>query len=338
MAINKIKSKILHCRHCLLILILASAVSCSREKITGTQDDPDINVPPQVPTGLTVFSAHDGAAGIAWTSGSGSNIAGYNIYRSVNNSSYLTKYSYTTETNFIDYPLGYDTTYYYAVSSVNQLGAESERTSIVLAKPYNRDAPASIYDISINGRNTGDSTYIHLEWTPQQDYDIKGYEIYRAAYSEVEINSANLIGFSPSPYFDDTSIEVLKKYYYKVISVDKGDLKSDYSTVASDLVLDNPVLVYPANNATVKNLSTLQFRTSANAAAYRIIIQSNQVYGTIAEFVIHSDLVNQVVTFTFDSYILTSYRKYFWRVIAYSNASTEPNSYSTLNSFTYVVE
>lgn len=339
MAIKKIKSKILHYRDCFLILALITTVSCSREVITGSEDsDPDINTPPSVPAGLTVYSAHDGAAGIEWTAAPQSNIKGYNIYRNANNSSYLYKYSFTTETHFIDYPLGYDTTYYYAVSSVNNRGEESARTSVVLARPINRYAPESIYDISINGRNTGDSVYIHLEWTPQQDYDIKGYEIYRAANSSVDISPENLVGFSPYPYFNDKAVEILKKYYYKIISVDKGELKSDNSALASDLVLDNPVLVFPANNSTVKNLSSFQFRTSAYASSYRIIIQSNEVYGTVAEFVVNSSLINQVITYSFDSYILSSYRKYYWRVIAYSNASSEPNSYSTLNSFTFVAE
>lgn len=339
MAINKIKSKIAHYRHCFLILALITGVSCSREVITGSDDSgTDPNMPPSVPTGLTVYSAHDGAAGIEWTASPQSNIKGYNIYRNTNNSGYLYKYSFTTETHFLDYPLGYDTTYYYAVSSVNNLGEESARTSVVLAKPVNRYAPESIYDISINGRNTGDSVYIHLEWTPQLDYDIKGYEIYRSTNSGVEIIPENLAGFSPYPYFNDTNIEILKKYYYKIISVDKGELKSDYSAIVSDLVLDNPVLIYPTNNSTIKNLSSLQFRTSSYPSSYRIVIQSNEVYGTVAEFVVNSSLINQVVTYSFDSYILTSYRKYYWRVIAYSNSSSEPNSYSTLNSFTFVAE
>jgi hypothetical protein len=338
MTINKIKSKILHYRNSLLLVILVTVVSCSREEFSGNQDSDTGTGAPSVPIGLTVYSAHDGAAGIEWNASPESNIKGYNIYRNVNSASNLLKYSFTTDTHFIDYPLGYDTTYYYAISAVNKLDEESAVTTAVMAQPVNNFAPTDISDISINGRNTGTSSYIHLEWTPQNDYDIKGFEIYKSAISGVNITSGNLAGFSSVPYFDDTNVEVLKKYYYKIISVDKGGFKSDESNEVSDLVLDCPVLIYPANNATVKNLASLQFRTSTNASAYRIVIQSNEIYGTVAEFITYSNLINQTVTYSFDSYILTSYRKYYWRVIAYSSASGEPNSFSTLNSFTFVAE
>jgi hypothetical protein len=309
--------------------------SCKREAFIVTSPD---NAAPSTPTGLAVFSAHDGAVGIEWSPNPESDIDVYNIYRSPYSSYTMKKIGSTYDTHFIDAPLSYDTTYYYAISAVDKTGLESSRTAIVSAKPVNRDLPTDIYNISINGRNTGTSKYIHLSWVPQQDYDIKGYEIYRGNYADVPLNQANLVGFSPLPYFDDTTVELMTSYYYKVLSVDKGNLKSTYSPVVSDMVLAPPELIYPADNAVIKNLSSLQFKSPSMASSYKIVIQSNELYGTVAEYVVYSNLVNQTITFNFDSVILTSYKKYFWRVIAYSSGSSEPNSFSPLYSFTYVAE
>jgi len=309
--------------------------SCKREAFIVSSSD---NSAPTTPIGLAVFSAHDGAVGIEWNANPETDIDSYNIYRSPYSSYTMKKIGSTYDTHFIDAPLSYDTTYYYSITAVDKTGLESSRTAIVSAKPVNRDLPADIYNISINGRNTGTSKYIHLSWVPQQDYDIKGYEIYRSNYADVPINSANMVGFSPLPYFDDTSVELMTPYYYKVLSVDKGNLKSTYSPVVSDLVLASPVLISPTDNAIAKNLSSLQFKSPSAASSYKIVIQSNELYGTVAEFIVYSNLVNQTITYNFDSVILTSYKKYFWRVISYSSGSSEPNSFSPLYSFTYVAE
>ena len=334
MTINLIKSEILKGRHSLLLFILLFNLSCSRENITDSQDD---NLPPPVPVNVNIFSAHDGAIGIEWEIPLTASIKGYNIYRKVNNSSFA-KLSFTTGSYFTDYPLKYDSVYHYAVTAINKRDEESAFSKEVYAKPVNRYSPAPIYDISINGCNDNQSTYMYLSWIPQDDHDIQEYEIYRAEVPDVKIEPGNLAGYSSSTAFYDYNATVLKTYYYKVISVDKGGLKSEYSPVVKDIILDSPELISPADNAVVKNLSTLQFRTTSEAAIYKIVIQANELYGTVAEFTFSSDKIKEIISYAFSSNVLNSYHKYYWRVIAYSGNSDKPNSYTPLNSFTFIAE
>jgi len=325
------------CYSCMKVLLpLLLLTACGREEISENQDD---NLPPAVPSGIQIYASHDGAVGIEWNRNQASNIKGYNIYRSVNSAADLQKVAFTGDTHFIDSPLAYDSTYYYAVSSVNNNNAESGLSSTVNAKPINLYSPLPVFEISISGRNNINSRFIRLEWTPrQEDYDVKGYEIYRSETGDVRIDTRNKIGFSTTPGFDDSSAVILKKYYYKIISVDNGNLKSDTSHSVSDLILDTPELIFPANNAAAKNLYRLQFKTAAAACRYKIIIQSNELYGTEAEYDFYSDKISEIISYDINAGFFVSYRRYFWRIITYTGQGTEPNSYSPLFSFVFVAE
>lgn len=335
MAEKALNFRIRHAVKFLPLFLVVLAVSCSREGIT---DSPDDNLPPAVPSGVRIFSAHDGAAGIEWDKDPASNIKGYNIYRSVNTSGSLKKIKVVNEPYCIDFPLEYDSTYYYSVTAVNSNNLESGFSEIVNAKPVNQYSPRAIYDISINGRNNGSSRFIRLQWTPQQDYDIEKYEIYRDTTPEVKIAPGYLAGSSASNEFIDYNTDILQKYYYKIISVDKGGLKSDSSHTVSDLILDSPELIFPADNSEAVNLYQLQFKAASVKCRYKILIQSNELYGTVAEYDFDSDKTNEIISFEITSIPFISHRKYFWRVVTYTNSSNEPNSYSELYDFTYIAE
>ena len=328
--------KIFIIRYSLVLLTLLLLTSCGREGISDNTDD---NLPPAIPAGLNIYAAHDGAAGIEWIANQASNIKGYNIYRSVDSQANLRKIAFINDRHFVDFPLDYDSTYYYAISSVNKKNVESSLSGTVNAKPVNLNSPLPIYEISINGRNNIDSRYIKLEWTPRpEDYDIKGYEIYRSETGIVTIDADSRIGFSSIPEFIDNNALIFKKYYYKILSIDKGNLKSDTGNTVSDLILNTPELISPADNSTAKNLFRLQFKTVLAPCRYKIIIQSNELYGTEAEYDLYSDKINEIISLDINADFFVSYRKYFWRVIAYTDSSTEPNSYSRLFSFIYVAE
>ncbi len=318
-----------------LILFIPLLISCSREGIFTAGDD---SRPPSVPANLNIFSAHDGVIGLEWSPDIEQNIKGYNIYRSAGNGSNPQLINFTTGAHFIDYPLSYDTAYFYAVSALNKNGLESTKTALVFAQPYNRDAPDPVYGTEINGRNDITGHFITLNLYPPQNYDIKGYLIYRSETEPVNADTSHYIGFTGTNTFNDSTVQVLKTYYYCIVTVDRGGLKSTKSGTVSGIVLDTPEIIYPLNNSTVKNLHTFQFKTAYAAAEYKIVIQSNELYGPVAEFVLRSNKVNDTISFDFDQYILESYKKYYWRVISYSTAGGEPNSYSPLYSFTYIAE
>ena len=320
---------------CGISLLIFYLTSCSRETFISESNS---DTPPAPPEGLRVFAAHDGAIGIEWNGSQVNSILRYNIFRSKFPNYNFKKVGFTNETHYIDSPLSYDTTYYYYITATGTNNYESNNSITVNAKPVNAYPPKNIYDISVYGKNTGSSKFIKLYWTPQEEYDLKEYRIYRSLFPDFSISPDKLIGTTGFPFFDDYGVSLLQTYYYKIIAVDKGNLESDYSPVVSDLVLESPILIYPADNSAVKNLNKLQFQSSYPAGIYKIIIQSNELYGTIAEYNLTSSEINRPITQIIDPAILTSFKKYYWRVISYTQSFSEPNSYSPLFSFTYIAE
>lgn len=317
------------------IVFLLPLFSCGRENYIN---EPSNNAPPTPPAGVRIFAAHDGAVGIEWDANQERTVAGYNLYRSVIPVAGFRKIGFTNSAYFIDSPLSYDSTYYYYVSAVRNDGTESSKSNTVNAKPINVYPPKSIIEIFVNGKNTGNSKYIRLFWTPQEEYDLKEYKIYRGTSPDFQISPEKLIAVSNFPYYEDYGILPLKEYFYKIIAVDKGDLESDYSPTVSDLVLESPVLIFPADKSTVKNLSKIQFKSPYPAGKYKIIIQSNELYGTVAEYDLFSSEIDKPITQIIDPRVLVSYKRYYWRVIAYSQSYSEPNSFSPLYSFTFIAE
>ncbi|MFA7229183.1 MAG: hypothetical protein WC061_09115, partial [Melioribacteraceae bacterium] len=65
------------------------------------------------------------------------------------------------------------------------------------------------------------------------------------------------------------------------------------------------------------------------------IILSNPVYGTLYEFDISSGLPDAEIKLDAAGLRLDPFRRYYWRVYAFTASGTEPNSYSADFTFTY---
>lgn len=92
---------------------------------------------------------------------------------------------------------------------------------------------------SMNLQAAGEEGRIHLTWT-QDDFDLlAGYDVYRSDTADgtyVKLNSTIIP--SDQKYYDDTSVEPGKTYYYK-FKVIKTDLsESDFSNVAMAAAFD----------------------------------------------------------------------------------------------------
>ena len=118
-----------------------------------------------------------------------------------------------------------------------------------------------------------------------------------------------------------------------MIGVDKGGLKSNASYIINDIILNKPEIIFPQNNTTVNYFDAFKIKTVSFPAIYKIIIQSNEFFGTIDEINFSTSDKDSIISVNFNSYFLESYRKYYWRIIVYSGYSNDPNTFSGLNSF-----
>jgi len=137
------------------------------------------DTPPATPTGLTAIAGVE-KVDLSWTelteSEKGIDFDYYRIYRSSISPSVLFAIDTTTSTVYSDTGLQYDTTYYYAVSAVDQppLVLESPLSQIVTAWVVLGDttAPAAITDLqAVPGDWTGEAD---LVWTEPGDDGVEG--------------------------------------------------------------------------------------------------------------------------------------------------------------------
>ncbi|MEK6552484.1 MAG: hypothetical protein AABZ54_03435, partial [Bacteroidota bacterium] len=137
-------------------------------------------------------------------------------------------------------------------------------------------------------------------------------------------------------YSDTKNIILLTKYYYKIKAVDKGLLKSPSTLVISDVVLNSPTLIFPSNNSIINKLTEFRFKTVSLPATYKLVIQSNEVYGTVKEFNFTSELLDQEIKISASGIQLESSKTYTWRVFTYTSSEIDPNSFSGSFAFTYI--
>lgn len=310
--------------------------SCERESVVDSRDD---GLGPAVPSNFGIFGARDGEVGIEWIKNADPSDR-YIIYRSINNQNDFLQIDSTYDEFYIDDSLEYEFTYYYKITARDIFNRESEPTRVVSAQPKNSQRPRAPLSIDISARNWNGSVYIFLNWYSSESTDVLGYEIYRDTLESFDVDSTKLISFTDDLfYIDANNLKLLQTYYYKIRAVDKGELKSNPSFEVSDYILNSPELVFPSHNSEVSNFNQVQFKTVSRPANYKIVFQTNEFFGTIHEVNFYSNLTDEVISVPIESIgLFTPYKKYYWRVLTYSVNSTDPNSFTGLNSFTITAQ
>jgi hypothetical protein len=319
----------------LFFLLLISFIGCERDNInTPLIDD---GLPPNPPVGLNIWRESDGQIGIEWFRNTESGTKGYNIYRSINDTLNFEFRQFTTDDYYLDIKLNYDSTYYYRITAIDVFNNESLFSSILSATPKNKFYPLTPFDLRINARNWNDSIYIYLNWFPSGETDIDFYEIYRDTNPEFEIDTQYFHGTTGNLNFGDAgNVKILTQYYYRIVAVDQGGLKSDPTNVVTDIIFNKPGIIYPINNSELTSLSEFEIALISHPAEYKIIIQRNEYFDIIKEINFTSEEIDTKIVIPLNNITLEPYRKYFWRIITYSEFSSEANSFTDLNTFTIV--
>jgi len=314
------------------LILLGLVLFACREKIIAPITNSTL--PPPPPRDVAVLSAYDGVILLQWQALNEIGVNKYFIYRGVNSPSHLNLWDSTTLNYYTDDSLYYDSTYYYSIVSVNRAGIKSKFSKIVSAKPVNMYAPYPPFGLKINATNWNDTLLINLYWNAPFVADVDHYEIYRDTSKSFVVNSATFIGStSKTFYVDSKNLRLLTDYYYKIVSVDKGGLKSKPTGFVRDVILDRPIIISPTNNSIVKQIFNFKFITSSRDASYNIIIQSNKLFGFVDKIKLGIQKAKDTVSVNYDAYYLEKNKIYYWRVVSYSGFSSQANSFSRLGTF-----
>ncbi len=297
----------------------------------------DDGLPPAPPENLRVYYEADGQAGIEWLYDSERQTK-FNIYRSINDSSQFKLRTETWRDYYFDKNLDYDSVYFYKVSAISSLnGKESEPSNIVSAKPINKYKPLPLRELLVYGRNLDGVLQFELNFEPNNESDILGYEIFKSRTENFETDSSTFLAFSESFSLRDTNnIQILTPYFYKAIVVDKGGLKSVPSYVQSDLVLDEPELIFPPDDTTLNDLSTFRFKTVSVPAYYSLQVWLFERMNVVYEINFFSEKTNSIIDIDFSDARLERYKVYNWIIYAYTKEKGLTNSSSDFFRFSIV--
>lgn len=171
---------------------------------------------------------------LTWDTVPGSDIAGYNVYRSTDADSLFTRLN----TGILPPDTGYfedrSTTlinrYFYRVTAVNRSGRESEQSARALSLFENRRRPMPPQNVKANPRPNG----VAVDWQPSDEPDVRGYYVYRAdSYNGVLSQVSPLVGRDTVEYLDTSDyLSAEGQYWYLVQAVNFTGMTSTYSAPA----------------------------------------------------------------------------------------------------------
>lgn len=316
----------------LSIVILSLFFAGCERTISG--DDWNDNLPPAIPIDLFLFKASDGEIVIEWRKNSERDFSHYNIYRALNDTSSFSFLKKTNQNYFFDDSLFYDTTYFYNITAVDRYNMESSRSQIISALPINRYKPNAPRFVEINGRNWLGEESVYLSWEPNYETDVKNYYIYRSDAAAFNIDSSLLIGISHTIHYNDTSsLQIGKKYFYKITAVDNGGFESVPSGEVSDLVLPLADGIFPRGEVTVEGLLEFVVAPFPYACTIKIIVQENEFFGeTWSKEISHTGGVDTIRLEANDFYMQRN-KNYYWRIVTSSSEYFTPNSISSAIQF-----
>ncbi|HOK41829.1 MAG TPA: hypothetical protein PLD27_12425, partial [bacterium] len=192
-------------------------------------------IPPSAPIGL-IAVAGIGQATLNWQPNTESDIAGYNVYRSLTSGSGYIKNNgaLLTSPQFTSYALLSGKRYYFVVTAVDRAGNESLFSNEVNVLITQDPPPAPPTGLIA----TASDSSIRLDWSANGEADLAGYNIYRTLTSGTNYTKLNS-SLITTNYYIDTGLTNGTRYYYVVTAVDVQPLESAYSSEVSAVPVSN---------------------------------------------------------------------------------------------------
>ncbi len=304
--------------------------ACDRPVDNGDSDD---GIPPSAPAGVEMYYASDGSIAFDWQQNPEVDVTHYVVSRSVSDSSHFKVITPTSDLYFIDQGLSYDSLYSYYVNAVDRTGLISPPSVIVSAKPVNRYKPNTPRDFMVNCQNF-DRPETRLIWDLSSEGDIYGYKIYRALTPDFHTDSSNLIVSTRSIGYTDTiNLQVGTRYFYKIYAVDNGGLTSNLPAAGDDLPLPIPNLVFPADSQVINTVPVFKFVSLDVQCYYKLIIFTDPSLSDLQALEVGTTAVSDTISFSPQNFYFEYDKRYYWRILTYSNLYYSSNSASKINSF-----
>ncbi|MAT40192.1 MAG: hypothetical protein CL946_11375 [Ectothiorhodospiraceae bacterium] len=176
--------------------------------------------------------------------------------------------------------------------------------------------------------------FMRLTWTATDDSDLQGYRIYRGKGEDFPPAEYILLGFTNANLYDDTSAaEIGRLYSYRITAIDNGDLESEPTTPSSDVHLQIPTLISPADKARVDRFPVFLWEPVQSAISYRVELMESPSGGILWDETIETNPSAESIRVPYLGFALQSGIPYYWRVQTYSKANAPANSTSEVRVF-----
>ncbi|MCT7609579.1 fibronectin type III domain-containing protein [Aliarcobacter butzleri] len=137
---------------------------------------------------------------------------------------------------YLDTGLENNTTYQYRIKAFTFEDVESAPTKTLSAKT--KPAPKSPTNVKASNNIP---KKIFLTWSPSQNQDIIGYDVYRSSYSSFGFSKVTNVNSTTTEYTDSVDDDG-RTYYYRIIAIDKDNLESaDNITATKGMSLPKPI-------------------------------------------------------------------------------------------------
>ncbi|RZV14937.1 fibronectin type III domain-containing protein [Aliarcobacter butzleri] len=184
---------------------------------------------------------------------------------------YLATVNQRLSAEYLDTGLENNTTYQYRIKAFTFEDVESAPTKTLSAKT--KPAPKSPTNVKASNNIP---KKIFLTWSPSQNQDIIGYDIYRSSYSSFGFSKVTNVNSTTTEYTDSVDDDG-RTYYYRIIAVDKDNLESaDNITATKGMSLPKPIRP-TITSAQIQGSVNLSWQAGDNrAVSYNVVKKIKQ--------------------------------------------------------------
>jgi hypothetical protein len=234
----------------------------------------DIGESPPIPSDVTISSGLRRVK-LLWTVPNNNSIVSFKIYRGENQQYSLSKLIDSIDgknTEYTDYSVINDKTYYYWITSIDTSNNESHASEAQIGKP----AVPIPYNLFV----TVDTSKVYISWSDLSHQGIRSYNIYRNSIipSGEEIIKDSVV--APKSSYVDNTFKKAGKYFYQITSVDTLGVESEKSSpIVAEPILPSSIWLSPNYPNPASFYTTFQY-----GAGYAFI-GSLEVFNSIGQLI-----------------------------------------------------